>query len=239
MNSSPRKLLLPLLLILALSSQACRVSQSPATGPLALPTDLQSSPEGPTATVIPPLQNDTLTPRVIPSPTLISTPTPAPVSITAVGGDLAIRAGPDPVFDAIASLNDGQTVPVYARSIQDGWVEVPIPSKPGATGWLSTKTGFSKVDGYILDLPMITTVEWPFGAYLSNCTAHRLLVKPGDKLVPQVSSAPDNRVWFFPGLYTVYDADVQGNPVITQVKLFPHTDISVLKDGAGVKYVCP
>ncbi len=239
MNPSPRKLLLPLLLIVALSSQACRLSQRPATGSISSPTEFQPLPEGPTATVIPALQNDTSTPRVIPSPTLIATPTPAPVSITAVGGDLAIRKGPDTAFDAIASLNDGQTVPVYARSIQDGWLQVPMPSQPGATGWVSTKTGFSKVDGYALDLPLITTVEWPFGAYLINCTAHQLLAKPGDKLVPPVSAAPANRVWFFPGLYTMYDADVQGNPEITQVKLFPHTDVSVIKDGTGAKYVCP
>lgn len=236
---SPRKFLLPLLLSLTLLSQACRVSQSPATASNASPTEPLPLPAGPTAIAIPPLHDDTSTPRVVPTPTLIATPTPAPVSITAVGGDLAIRTGPDTVFDAIASLNDGQTIPVYARSIQDGWVQVPIPSQPGATGWVSTKTGFSKIDGYVLDLPLITAVEWPFGAYLINCTAHQLLVKPGDKLIPPMSAAPANRVWFFPALYTVYDADVQGSPAITQVKLFPHADISVIKDGTGAKYACP
>ncbi len=239
MTLNSRYLLPALLVILALSSQACRVSRSPAASPIVVPTELQPAVIEPAATVVSPLQNDASTPRVVPSPTLIPTLAPPAVSITAVGGDLAIRTGPDTSFDAVAALKDGQSLPVYARSIQDGWVEVPIPSQTGTLGWISTKSGFSQVDGYVLDLPLIRTVEWPFGAYLLNCTDHQLVTQPGDKVVPPVGAAPANRVWFFPGLYTLYDADVQGRPAVTQVKLWPHTDISVIKDGAGQKYTCP
>ncbi len=234
-----RKVLLSLLLLLAFTSQACGISTRPTAQPTAPPTEVQFLPAGPTDTALPPFQPDSSTPRVVPTATPIVTPTPGAVSITAVGGDLAIRTGPDTAFDAIDSLKDGQTLPVYARSIQDGWVQVPIPSQPGALGWISIKSGFSRVDGYVLDLPLVTTVEWPFGAYVLNCTAHQLIAQPGDKVLPPVSAAPANRVWFFPGLYTVYDAEVPGNPAITQVKLMAHTDVSVIKDGAGVKYTCP
>ncbi|MGE5074215.1 MAG: hypothetical protein ACM3MF_12375 [Anaerolineae bacterium] len=159
--------------------------------------------------------------------------------ITAVGGDLAIRTGPADVFDAVDRLAAGSSLPVTARSIQDGWLEVPIPSQPGALGWVSTNTGYSKVDGYVLDLPLISEVEWPFGAYVVNCTPHQLLAKPGDKVVPPVSAAPGNRVWFYPGLYTLFDSDVAGQPQVTQVKLYEHTSVSVISDGTGTKYKCP
>src|SRR5512135_2082351 len=235
----PRPFVVFALLALVILTQACRVSRRSATPTIAAPTELQPVQLESTATAVPPLQNDASTPRVAPSPTLIATPLPPAVSITAVGGDLAIRSGPDTTFDAIAALKDGDSLPVYARSIQDGWVQVPIPSQRGATGWISIKTGFSKVDGYVLDLPLITKVEWLFGAYLVNCTSHRLLAQPGDTVVPPVSAAPLNRVWFYPGLYTVYDADVQGKPAVTQVKLSPRTEISVIKDGSGQKYTCP
>jgi hypothetical protein len=238
MSSQPRKFLLVLLLVLAVSSQGCAFTgPRPGSGPIALPTDLQPAVTEPAATPIPALQSDSNTPRVV--PTAIYTPTPASVTITAAGGSLSIRTGPASVFDAIAVLQDGQSAPVVARSIQDGWVEIPILSKPGSLGWVDTKAGFSQLNGYVLDLPLITEVEWPFGAYLVNCTAHRVIAEPGDTVVPAVSAAPENRVWFTPGLYTVYDMDVAGRPSITQVKLFSHTTINLTKDASGQKYACP
>jgi hypothetical protein len=176
---------------------------------------------------------------VSPTRTLIPTLAPPAVSITAVGGDLAIRSGPNTVFDAVDTLPDGKSLPVYARSIQDGWLQVPIPSQRGALGWVSTNAGFSKVDGYVLDLPLIAEVEWPFGAYLVNCTPHQLVAKPGDKLVPPVSAAPGNRAWFYPGLYKLFDTEMAGQPEVTQVKLYEHTTVRVISDGSGTKYDCP
>ncbi len=237
----PRNALLVFLLgTLAFASQGCALQPRLLTTPIAIPTDIQQSLDtAPAATPIPPLKSDTSTPRVLPSPTLIYTPTPAPVTIKAVGGSLAIRSGPADVFDAIAVLQDGQSAPVYARSIQDGWVQVPISAQPGALGWVYAKGGFSQVDGYVLDLPLITQVEWPFGAYLRNCTEHQVIAEPGDTVVPPVSAAPANQVWFTPGLYTVYDMDISGRPEITQVKLWSHTTVNLVKDGAGQKYTCP
>lgn len=228
------------LVLLALATQACALRQRPVTGPITLPTQLQPSDITKTAaTPIPALQNDPTTPRVVPTATFIYTPTPAAVTIKAVGGSLAIRTGPADVFDAIAVLQDGQSAPVLARSIQDGWVEIPIASQPGSLGWIYTKAGFSQLDGYVLDLPLITKVEWPFGAYLRNCTNHQVIVEPGDTVVPPVSAAPANSVWFTPGLYTAYDMDVNNRPVITQLKLWSHTTVNLTKDGSGQKYLCP
>jgi hypothetical protein len=225
-----------LFLLILLAAEACGAAPTAQVQPVAPPVTEVNTPMAATAT-FPPMPSDTLTPRVVPTPTLISTPTPGAVSITAVNGDLSIRSGP--ATDAIDTLKSGRTLPVYARSIQDGWLQVPLPSQPGSLGWVSSTTGFSRVDGYVLDLPLNSEVEWPFGAYVVNCTAHQLVAEPGDKVLPPVSAAPTNRVWFFPGLYKIYDAELQSRPEITQVKLFEHTQVSVISDGTGTKYTCP
>ena len=124
MPPKSRTPLLALLFVLAVAAQACALAPRLAASvppPTASPQALATEPP---ATAIPPLQSHTSTPRAVPTAALIYTPTPAPVSLKAVGGSLAIRSGPAPVFDAIASLPEGQTVPVYARSIQDGWVQI-------------------------------------------------------------------------------------------------------------------
>ncbi len=236
LHKVPRLVLM--LVVLAALLQAC--GSAPATGTVSLPSPTTPADTALPSTPVPsPTPADTQTPRVTPMPTLIATPTPGAVSITAVNGNLAIRTGPADVFDAIDSLKAGKTLPVYARSIEDGWLQVPIPSRPGGLGWVSTTTGFSRVDGYVLDLPLISEVEWPFGAYVVNCTAHQLVAEPGDKALPPVSAAPANRVWFFPGLYKIYDAEVANRPEITQVKLLEHAQVSVISDGSGTKYTCP
>ncbi len=228
-----------IVIVLALVGQACTPALPRATqtaAPPAAPVELSAS-STPAAPAVPP--EALTTPVAIPTQTLIFTPTPAAVSITAVNGDLAIRLGPSEVFDAVDRLKAGQTLPVSARSIEDGWLQVPIPSEPGTLGWVSSKTGFSRVDGYVLDLPLITAVDWPFGGYVVNCTAHQLVAEPGDKTLPPVGAAPANRVWFYPGLYKVYDTEVQSRPEVTQVKVYEHTQVSVVGDGNGTKYTCP
>lgn len=230
---------LPLVLVcLAVLSQACGAARAPALQAQASATaPLQPETTSTPTQPMKPLAGSTRQP--VPTRTPIVTPTPEAVSITAVNGDIAIRTGPAVVFDAVDAIKAGQTLPVYARSIQDGWLQVPIPTRPGALGWVSSKTGFSRVDGYVLDLPLISAVEYPFGGYVINCTAHQLVAEPGEKAIPPVGAAPANRVWFFPGLYKVYDADIAARPEITQVKVFEHTEVSVISDGGGTKYTCP
>lgn len=161
------------------------------------------------------------------------------VTITAVDGDLAIREGPDMVFDAIAVLEEGVKVQAQARSVLEGWLQIPIPSRPGETGWVSIQTRFSVVQGQVLDLPKIMTVEWPFGSYLRNCTSHRMVVEPGGTLLPPVAEAPDNRVWLFPALYHIYDLDIAGRPEVTGIQLREHTEVDIVEDGADQRGVCP
>jgi hypothetical protein len=236
-----RKLLKPfawlVILTLLLASQACSISRRPAA------TVTQPSVNGLAAT---PSSTPSLVPTVppttpVPTPTEQVTPTETTpvVTVMAVKGNLAIRKGPDVVFDAVDTLHDGESAQAVARSILDGWVEIPIPSQPGKMGWVSLNTAYSVVSGDVLDLPMIRIVEWPTGAYLRNCTTHQMIVRPLDTLLPPVSASPDNRVWFPPGLYTIYDQEVEGQPEVLWVQLRPQYSIDIKKDGNGVKSSCP
>ena len=158
---------------------------------------------------------------------------------TAVNGNLAIRSGPDMTFDAIATLYQGETVAPLARSILNGWVQVPIPSEEGKTGWVSILTDYSTVSGTVLDLPRIDVVEWSVGSYLLNCTTHEMVVEPGDKTLEPVSDSPKNRLWFSPGLYKIYDFDVSGHPEVRDLNLLSRTEVKIIKDGDGQQSECP
>ncbi len=227
-----------ILLILAIAVQGCGTAPSPQTPAVQtsrpVATDVPATPTPmPVATVD---LKKTAVPSaepVVPSPTL------PVVMVTAVNGNLSIRSGPDESFDAIAVLKKGETVQALARSILDGWVQVPVPSMPGRTGWVSLLTNYSQVDGYVLDLPKIDIVEWPVGSYLINCTSHQLLVKPLETALPPVSQSPGNRVWFPPGFYSVYDTEVAGQPEVLQVQLGGHTEVKIRRDGNGLRSECP
>jgi len=218
------------LLALALFSQACSASQQPA------PVEAKSLPTAVAAT-------SSTTPTKVDQPTkttaVESTPSPASrsVTITAVEGDIAIRQGPDSSFDATASLKDGETAIVLARSIMNGWIQIEVPSQSGETGWVWVETGYSIVNGDLFDLPRIDTVEWNVGSYLINCTPHQMIVKPGDVIL-QPAGETDSRVWFMPGTYSVYDLDVTGQPVAANLTVTEHREFHILKDGTRKQWGC-
>jgi hypothetical protein len=219
-----------LILMLAVVAQACSAVQAPL--PAAAKAAQQSQPsevETPTADV------QTVSLAQTPSPTVEVEPsaTSPAVMVTVVNGDLSIRTGPDMSFDAIAKLQDGETVTVLARSIMDGWVQIQIPSQAGETGWISTQTNYSIVTGNLLDLPRIDLVEWNVGSYLNNCTTHQVLVKPGDAILQ-----PQSRAWFTPGTYSVYDLNVDGQPVVANLTVLEHREYNIRKDGAGQRFDC-
>jgi hypothetical protein len=220
-----------LFLILAVTAQSCSASQIPSVAPESQSSvDESSTLSGPTTET----QNISL--AQIPTSTIEITPSPTSpiVTVTVMNGDLSIRTGPDVSFDAIAKLQDGETVTALARSIMDGWVQIQIPSQEGRTGWISVQTNYSIVSGNLLDLPRIDTVEWNVGSYLKNCTTHQMIVQPGDEIIQ-----PGNAVWFTPGTYSVHDLDVAGQPVVANLTVLEHREYNIRKDGNGQRVDCP
>ena len=221
-----------LVILLGIASQACGVSQKATPAVAESPTSFTATTD---------VQNrfSTATAPVTPTLAVVPSPTSPTVTVTAVNGRLAIRSGPDMTFDAIATLNQGETVTALARSILNGWVQISIPSQEGKTGWVSTLTDYSTVSGNVLDLPRIDVVEWPVGSYLVNCTTHQMVVEPEDKTLEPVSDSPKNRVWFSPGLYKIYDFDVSGHPQVKDLDLLSRTEVKIIKDGDGQQSECP
>jgi hypothetical protein len=220
-------------LVLAFFSQACSADQQPA------PAEAESQPAAVAPTSFP-VSTMVVEPTKTPTPTVEITASPFPtgITITAVEGDVAIRKGPDTSFDAIAKLQDGETATILARSIMDGWVQIEIPSQEGQTGWISVQTNFSVINGNLLDLPRVDAVEWNVGSYLINCTPHQMIVKPGNVILEPIDDAPANRVWFSPGLYSVYDMDVEGQPVAANLTVTEHREFHILKDGTRKQWSC-
>jgi hypothetical protein len=224
-----------LVVVLAITNTACGTSQG-SSAPIVteVPTEAPTS-VVPTAEI----QSVSLVRSATPTIQVTPSPTSGNVTVTAVNGNLSIRTGPDITFDAIASLKDGETVTALARSIMDGWVQIPIPSQEGKTGWVLLKTNYFIVSGNVLDLPRIDLVEWNIGSYLINCTPHRMLVQPGDVILESVDDTPNNRVWFSPGEYSVYDLDVTGQPVAANLSVTEHTEFHILKDSDRKQWTCP
>lgn len=224
-----------LILTLAVTVQACSTVQTP------LPATTKAAQQSQLSAVeTPKADTQTVSLVQVPTPTieLMPSATPPGVTLTIVNGDLSIRTGPDMSFDAIAKLQDGDTVTALARSIMDGWVQVQIPSRTGETGWVSTQTNYAIVTGNLLDLPRIDAVEWNVGSYLINCTPHQMIVKPGDVIL-QPAGETDSRVWFTPGTYSVYDLGVTGQPVAANLTVTEHREFHILKDGNRKQWACP
>jgi hypothetical protein len=221
-----------LALTLAFTSQACSALPTPAPVAAKSATNQSSAVKSESS---PRPTAETQNILLAQTQTVENTPTPTAdaVTVTVVNGDLSIRTGPDLSFDAIAKLQDGETVTVLARSIMDGWVQIEIPSRAGETGWISIQTNYSIVTGNLLDLPRIDAVEWNVGSYLINCTPHQMIVKPGNTILQ-----PQSRVWFMPGTYSVYDLDVDGQPVAANLTVLEHSEYNIRKDGTRKQWTC-
>jgi hypothetical protein len=228
-------------LSLVIAAQACSTIQTPSHVATDHATQSQPSIAESSNVSVPAgeIQNKSL--AKIPNPAMESTPSPTPptVTVTILNGDLSIRTGPDISFDAIAKLQDGDTVTALARSIMDGWVQIQIPSQAGKMGWISIQTNYSIVTGNLLDLPRIDIVEWNVGSYLNNCTSHQMIVKPGGKILQPVESPTENGVWFTPGTYSVFDMDVDGQPIVANLTVLEHREYNIRKDGNGQRSDCP
>ena len=230
-----------LLLVLIVSNQACVVSKNPPIAGTPFTFVTQSSPaDSSTLITSTPEARISSTPSsTFPVDGIMPSSTPSSVTITAVNGNLFIRRGPGLAYNPIALLLKGQSALVLAHDVLVNWVEVPIPTLPGKTGWVSIQTVFSSVSGNLMDMPEILPTGWPVPAYLRNCTYDQMIVEPGDTTLPSVNNNPDNEVWIYPGIHNVFDTDVDGQPEVLTVDLKEGMTVDVRVDGNGDHRKCP
>jgi hypothetical protein len=175
----------------------------------------------------------------IPTQTEISpTVTPSPsVTLSVVKGNLFIRRGPDMAFNPVGVLYKGTSTKVIARDVLSKWVEVEIPNS-SKTGWVSIQTDYSQIEGDLKGLPEFTPTEWPVAAYVRNCTYHRMYLLPGEIVIPSSLEEPENEVWIYPGIYTVQDIDVSGDPEVGNITIQEGTEVEIRDDGSGEHRKC-
>jgi hypothetical protein len=227
------------LMLVTLIAQACvQVTETqedvPQSNPVLseMPT-WTPSPEMPTV-----LPTATKTPiSNTPTPTLLPSMTPAPVIFTVSGGNLNIRRGPDLTYNYVDVLYDGETAVAVGRGFRGGWLLVELPSKPGVTGWATTQTNYSMVEGDIKTLPIVD-VEPPVRAYIRNCTKHTILVEPAGVQLNDKYNEPTNESHFDVLFYQIYDLDVVGEPLLTEVSLAEGLRVDIIYDGNGDKSKC-
>jgi hypothetical protein len=156
-----------------------------------------------------------------------------------VKGNLFIRRGPDLAYNPIAVLIEGQSAPILAHDVLGKWVEIPVPSLPGKTGWISIQTVFSSVSGNFMDTLEVQPTDWPIASYIRNCTNHQMIVEPGDTTLASLLNSPDNEMWIYPGIHHVYDTEVDGQPEVLTVDLREGMRVDVRVDGKGDHRKCP
>jgi len=225
-------------LLFVLLTQSC--AQVKLDAPPALPTarDIESTVgvDSVTATA-------TTTATVeIPTPTKTAIPTStastARVTLNVVKGNLFIRRGPDMAFNPVGVLYKDTSAEALARDVLSNWVQVKIPNSE-QTGWVSIQTDYSQIEGELKDLPEYTPTEWPAAAYLRNCTYHRMYILPNEIVLPPSYQFPDNEIWIYPGIYTIHDIDVSGDPEVMQITIQEGSDEEILDDGLGGHRKCP
>jgi hypothetical protein len=223
-------------LFLVLLTQACM--QIKLDAPPALPTAQKIEPIS-TEERSAPLATSTAQVEIPTATEIIPTPTSLPkVTISAVKGNLFIRRGPDMAFNPIDVLYKGTSSTVLARDVLSNWVKIEIPNS-NKTGWVSTQTQYSQIDGEVKDLPEYTPTEWPVAAYLRNCTYHRMYVSPFETIVPSYLQRPENEIWIYPGTYKIFDIDVPGDPEAGEIVVKEGSDIEIIYDGLGERRICP
>ncbi|GAB4503754.1 MAG: hypothetical protein Fur0043_07460 [Anaerolineales bacterium] len=244
MNIVPRSFLLLALLLTVAMLPGCapRVNGTPlpptTDSPRGVPT-WTPRPADLTAALPTPARAVSSPQRASVTPFTSATPTnaPAPVIVQAVGGNLHIRRGPSVDYNSIDVLRSGQSLTATARDPVNRWLQIPLPSAPGKSGWVSILTDYSLVSGVVEDLP-IATVAPAVPAFIRNCTKHRMLVLPPEVELLGKYDAPYNEERFPPGEYQVYDLEAGNTKAYQTVILSEGSRVDIREDGLGEKSKC-
>jgi hypothetical protein len=229
-----------ILVLVMLIGQACvQVTETQVDVP-------QSNPmlsETPTWTPSP--EMPTMLPTATKTP-ISNTPTASPatamqssekVIFKVSGGNLNVRRGPDLAYNYVGVLYEGDVAVAIGRDRVGDWLQVELPSDSNITGWVTTETKYSTVDGDIKSLPLVK-VEPALPAFIRNCTKHKVLIDPAGVELLSKYNALENESHFDVLTYAVYDLDVAGTPRLADVSLAEGKRVDIIYDGNGDKSKC-
>jgi hypothetical protein len=244
------RILIPAILLAVFGLQACALFAAPQ--PEGTPVS-QTSGEVPTWTPRP--QDLTLTALptatelapvsealgATPTEAAIGTPrptrTPKEVMFTATSGNLNVRSGPSINYNYVGVLYAGETVEAVGRDRISRWVLIKLPNRPGVTGWVTTETDYSTVQGDVSILPFVQ-VEPASPAYIRNCTKHTMLISPTGVELLSKFDEPYNEERFGVGVYQVYDLENPDADPVQEISLSEGRTIDIRVDWKGEKSKC-
>lgn len=171
-----------------------------------------------------------------PTPSPTSSGTPEVVSVKATGGKLNVRRGPGPEYNFVGAFLNGQSATATARNADASWLYISVPNSTRGFGWITVKTQYTVLTGNASTLPL-SEVPPAVPAYIRNCTAHEMLVSPADVVLPDRGNAPENKVQFYPGEYTVSDQTTEID--VANITVLEGVTIDIKKDSSGKSYSCP
>ena len=169
--------------------------------------------------------------------TPFTTPTPRTVTISISGGNLNVRRGPSLYYNYVGVFYDGETALAVGRDRISRWILIEIPSKPGARGWVTTETQYTKIEGDLGNLPFLE-VEPASPAFIRNCTTHKMLVMPVEVTLLTRFNEPYNEEQFGVGLYQVYDLENPDAAPVLEVSLSEGKRVDIIYDWTGEKTKC-
>jgi hypothetical protein len=224
-----------LILSMALIAQACLPAQTQPN---------ESVEETQTVAEDAPIPTAIATEAPLPTPTIAPTTeptvTPAPrVRVQAIGGNLYIRRGPSTLYDRIGLLKRGEQAEVIGTDVLSKWVQVKIPGTE-QTGWVSILTEYSQIDGDLSQVDSFTFTDFPLPAYIENCTEHDLLVLPNELYLYSLytNSTYLNEVQVDPGVYTIKDLFVEGEPVYLTVDVREGQTVYITENALDETHLC-
>lgn len=229
-----------LLLVFSFGVQACGPQGTATTvvQSTANPQDIPTWTPRPGSADIP-THTPTAAATVTPAATATGAPTTTtePVTVQAANGNVNIRRGPSIYYNFVSVLKAGQTVIADGRDFKGDWVRVTIPGNSGTKGWISLLTDYTVVSGDVENLPQLDASP-AVGASIRNCTNHTLLVMPWNVELTKKSLSPYNEEQFGPGVYQVYDLDVDTRHALTEVTVSEGHTVDIIIDGTGTKSKC-
>jgi len=189
----------------------------------------------PTPTLLPPRPTITPTPLfVTEAATVIATP--KTVTVTLVGGNLSVRRGPSLDYNFVGVLYKGDVVTATGRDRISRWIQVELPDRSGAEGWITTETQYTDIKGDISNLPFIETKP-AAPAFIRNCTKDIMWILPDDVQLLDKFNGPYNEEQFNVGLHQVIDPN---NPdvVLKEIDLSEGERVDILHNFKGEKSKC-
>jgi hypothetical protein len=116
-------------------------------------------------------------------------------------------------------------------------VLIKLPNRPGVTGWVTTETDYSTVQGDVSILPFVQ-VEPASPAYIRNCTKHTMLISPTGVELLSKFDEPYNEERFGVGVYQVYDLENPDADPVQEISLSEGRTIDIRVDWKGEKSKC-